>query len=149
MDDQTARIATTACAIWGAGISTLLGGVKLWETFWKDRLKLATTYSFSDQSDAAHEITVVNLSGVPVQICRWSLAWMPNSFRWFTSTIDVTPQEGAGIFTIPPKDSYALYFKEDSKFDWSYRTTRHRHLDLTLHIFGRSKPYMLKVYAGR
>jgi hypothetical protein len=150
MDDQTLRVATAACAIWGAGVSTLLGLVKIWETFWKDRLRLEATHSFIDPCEKADEITVVNLSGLPVQVSHWTLAWKPNPFRWRTSEIDVTPEpECVGRFTIPSKGNYTLYFEEDAKFDSSYRTARHRNLYLTLNIFGRRQPKVLKVGAGQ
>lgn len=152
MDDQTLRVATAACAIWGAAVSTSLGLVKLWETFWKDRLRLETTYSFIGLREEADEITVVNLSGLPVQVSHWTLAWKPNPFRWCTSEIDVTPErepQSISRFTIPSKGEYTLYFEEDSKLDWSYRTAQHRNLYLTLYIFGRRRPKELKVGAGQ
>jgi hypothetical protein len=131
-------------------ISIILAAVKLWETFWKDRIRLITTYSFTGEQGATDTITIVNLSSVPVQVSHWTLAWKPKLFfRWNTSTIDVTPDEGNGIFKIAPKDTHTLEFYEDhSKFDWSYRTAQHRQLYLTLHIFGR-RPKVLKVGAGQ
>lgn len=142
MYDQTLK---TACAVWGAVLSTMLGLVKLWEVFWKDRVRLKTTYSFSTQEGSTDEITIVNLSSVPVQVSRWELAWKPKSFHWCTSTIDVTPHEGTSIFTVGPKDNHTICFEEDSKFDWSYRSTGNRALCLTLHIFGRRRPKVLRV----
>jgi hypothetical protein len=91
MDDQTLKAVVATSAIWGAVVSTILGLVKLWETFWKDRIRLATTYSFTGEEGAPDTITVANLSGAPVQVSGWTLAWKPNFFsRWNTSTIEVT-----------------------------------------------------------
>lgn len=148
MDEQTLKAVVSLCAIWGAVLSTLLAGVKIWETFWKDRIRLTTTYSFTGEPGTTDTITVVNLSGVPIQVSHWTLAWKPNLFRWNTSTIDVIPEEGADMFKIAPKASHTLPFENHSKFDWSYRSAQHRQLLLTLHIFGhRSK--VLKVHAGQ
>ncbi len=152
MDEKTLKAVVSAlvslCAIWGAILSTLLAGVKIWETFWKDRIRLTTTYSFSDEPSTDDTITVVNLSGVPIQVSHWTLAWKPNLFRWNTSTIDVTPEEGTGMFKIGPKDSHTISFNDLAKFDWSYRSAQHRQLLLTLHVFGR-RSKVLKVRAGQ
>jgi hypothetical protein len=149
VDDQTVRALTVTCAVWGACVSTLLGLVKLWETFWKDRLRLSTTYYFGSRDGTANEITIVNLSGVPVQVSHWTLAWKPNRFRWRTPAIDVTRDEGTPMFTIAPKDNHTLCFEESDYFDWSYRTARNRALFLTLHIFGRRRPKVLRVGGGQ
>lgn len=149
MDDQMLKIATVVCAVWGAGISTLLGSVKLWETFWKDRVRLASNYSFSDAEGSTDKITAVNLSSVPIQVSHWVLAWKPKPFRWCTSTIGVTPYEGTSMFKIEPRDSYTIRFEEEAKFDWSYRSASHRALFLTVHIFGRRRPKVLKIGAGQ
>jgi hypothetical protein len=148
MDEQTLKTLVALCAIWGAGISTILGAVKLWESFWKDRIRLATTYSFTGQEGASDKITIVNLSAVPVQVSHWTLAWKPNLFHRKLSVIDVTPVEGTPMFTIPPRNSHTLNFEEQSKFDWGYRSAHHRQLFLTLHIFGQ-KSKVLKICAGQ
>jgi hypothetical protein len=44
LDDHAQKIIVAICAIWRAFWSTTLAGVKLWETFWKDRIQLTTTY---------------------------------------------------------------------------------------------------------
>jgi hypothetical protein len=143
MDDRTLKIV----AIWGACVSTILGLVKLWETFWKDRVRLVASGHFTTQEGVSDEIVIVNLSGAAVQVSYWTLAWKPNFFRRNTSKIDVTP-EGNNIFAIPANDRHVLEFQEQDKFDWSHRGTLHSQLYLTMHIFGRRKPKVLKVHAG-
>jgi len=99
MDDQSLRAVVAMCAIWGACLSTVLGVVKLWETFWKDRTRLTVTRFFTTQEGVSDESTVVNLSGVPVQVSSWTLAWKPKFFfRWNTSTIEVTHDEEGTMF---------------------------------------------------
>jgi hypothetical protein len=154
MNEDALKVAVSLCALWGAVVSTVLAAVKFWETFWKDRIRLDSSHDFSSLAGAADTITIVNLSAVPVQVSHWTLAWKPTLlFRWNTPTLDVTPEDGTGMFTIPPKDSYTLEFPDEaspsgrSKFDWSYRSATHRQLLLTLHIFGR-RPKVLKIHAG-
>jgi hypothetical protein len=126
----------------------LLGLVKLWEAFWKDRIQLRSTHNFSTQEGWVDTITVVNLSSVPIQVSHWELAWKPRHFRWRTSTIDVTPREGlSSMFTIGARDSHTIWFEADSKFDWGYPIASRRALFLTLHIFGRRCPKALKITA--
>ena len=144
MDDYTIKVATFSCAVWGAALSTSLGFVKFWETFWKDRIRLDTSYSWSGQEGAIDEIVIANLSSVPLQVAYWSLAWKPKLFHFRTSTLDVSPDEVSG-FKIDGKDTYTLYFEEQSKFDWGYRTSQHRALYLTLHLFGRKRPKSLRI----
>jgi len=148
MDEQTLKTVTGVCAMWGAAVSTFLALIKIWETFWKDRIRLETSYSFSGQYGAVDEISIVNLSGIPVQVQDWSLVWKPNRFRWRTSEIDVTP-ESTGRFTIPAKNDYTLLFEEFNKFDWSPRAARNRKLYLILYVFGRKRPKILKVGGGQ
>jgi hypothetical protein len=50
--------------VWGAALATMLGAIKLWEV-WKDRLRLATTYSFTGQEGAPDQITIINLGPLP------------------------------------------------------------------------------------
>ena len=101
MDNETIKSSVT---IYAAVLSTLLGGIKLWETFWKDRIRLATTNSFSGQKGAADEITIVNLSNVPVQVSHWELGWKPRLFKRGKPARDVTPDD-TSMFKILPKDS--------------------------------------------
>jgi hypothetical protein len=130
MDDRTLKGVVAMSAIWGACVSTILGVVKLWETFWKDRIRLTTSYSFTQEEGAADTITVVNLSGAPVQVSGWTLAWKPNFFsQWNTSTIEVTHEEEGTMFTIPARDRYTLEFQESDKFDWGYRTAEAKGLE--------------------
>lgn len=150
IDEQSVKILLAICSLWGAALSTVLGMVTLWEKLWKERVRLATTCSFSGQEGSTDTITIVNLSGATVHVCYWTLAWRRNFFRWKVPSIDVTPDyEEANTFTIAPRDKEILHFEERDKFDWSYRIAKHRQLYLTLHIFGRRKPMVLKVGAGQ
>jgi len=123
--------------------------VKFWEVFWKDRIRLETSYSFSGAPWDVDEIHIVNLSGVTLQISHWKLEWKPNAFRWRTSPIDMTPEYASGMFTLTPHDRHTLTFDAEEKFDWSYRSAKHRNLYLTLYAFGRKRPLVLKVGAGQ
>ena len=132
-------------AAWGAALSTLLGFVKLYEVFWKDRIRLQTTYSFTSERGADSEITLVNLSPVPVQVADWSLVWVPRWWCFWRSRVNVTPDE-AFRFKIDGRDEYTLSFGEESSFQWGGGVAVRRRLILTLRVFGKSRPVKLKVY---
>lgn len=135
---------------WGAVLSTALAAIKIWEVTLKDRVRLRTSYSFSSQVDADDEIVIVNLSPLPLQISHWCLFWKPNFLSWGKEEIDVTPDlDRVGRFTVGARDSYAMVFSEQDRFDWSHRSAAGRKLYLVLHVFGKRRPILLKVGAGQ
>ncbi len=131
--------------IWGAGLSTLLGLLKLWEVFWRDRIKLSTTYSFTGAEGINDEVIIVNRSDSPVQISHWSLAWKPRLFRFNKVAEDLTPDERGERFTINPRSEHVLLFSEDDKFDWGWKATEGRNLYLALYLYDRRRPVKLRI----
>lgn len=67
-------------ALWGAVVSSGLAGIKIWETFWRDRIKIESTYSISYSPEWPHQITIANMSSIPVQVSSAELYWVPNFF---------------------------------------------------------------------
>jgi hypothetical protein len=131
--------------VWGAGLSTILGLIKLWETLWRDRIRLLTTYSFTSADQVDDEITVVNLSDRTVQVAHWSLAWQ-QAFS-ATKITDLTPDDGGYRFTIDPKSEHTITFSDADKFDWGSKAAKGRKMYLTLFLFGRRRPIKLLVKA--
>ncbi|NMN57847.1 hypothetical protein FHT36_001744 [Xanthobacter sp. SG618] len=130
----------------GGCLAIVLGVVKLWETFLKDRPRLRTSYSFSTAPGDEDTITIFNISPTPVQVINWTLQWEPKGWRHRErGKIDVTPDDGGGAFKIGPRDSYVLGFDERDKFDWGYRASEGRRLTLTLYTFVTRKPIRLTV----
>lgn len=135
--------------IWGAGVSTALAGIKIWETFWKDRLKLESTFSLTTHVGEAHKITVANLSSLPVQISFVELYWVPNFFPLKRRETDLaTPTEYyTSIRKIDGHSHLTFEYSGDDRFDWSYETVQGRRLYMYLHIFGRDRPRRLLIYS--
>lgn len=130
-------------AMWGAGLSTALGLVKFYEAFWKNRIRLTTTHSFSG-GDEADTITIVNLSDAPVLVADWSLAWEPKLFNRSIGSKNQTPHEGGDRFTLKPKGEYTLSFDGPDKLDWGDDVAENRNLYLRLKVFGRRKDMKLR-----
>lgn len=149
MDDQTLTTATKVCATLGAFVSTFLGAMKLWKTLWKDMVIFVTTHDFLEQESASDWVTVVDLYAHPVHVFWWTFVWKPDCFQLDTSAEDVTPDDSTGMFTIEPRARHTLNFNKSTKFDWSYRSARHRQLHLALHIFGHRRPLVLRVGTGQ
>jgi hypothetical protein len=138
--------ATVLLAMWGAIVSTGLAGIKIWETFYKDRLRLAKSYMLTGETGGEHEITVANLSSVPVQVSSWSVAYEPKLFRWKTKRIDVTPDwDKVSGFRIDGHSTHTLFFGGEDQFEWGWKIQQGRKLCLALYIFGRKRPKRLTI----
>jgi len=135
-------------AVWGAILSTILGIVKLWEAFWKDRVRLATTYSLTGERGGAHQIVIANLSPLPVQVSHWTLAWEPRWISFWSSKIDVTPDETTH-FKIDARNTYTLNFEGFDRFAWDWKAAGGRQLVLKLKLFGKRHPIKLVIGAGQ
>lgn len=147
MDEQTQKMILAICAVWGASVSTILGMIKLWETFWRDRIRLVTSYYFCGHEDIEDRISVANLSPKPIQISYWKLCWEPRFWSRIGS-IDMSPYDDDDReFSIAAHGKHTLHFSQETKLDWSLKTRTGRQLFLYLHMFGRKKPYKLRVYS--
>ncbi|PND19034.1 hypothetical protein CN934_24995 [Ensifer sp. MMN_5] len=130
--------------LWGACVSTGLAGIKIWETFWKDRIRLDTTHLFVGEGGPPSEISVANLTSLPVMVSSWQLVWEPKVLRWWVKRLDCTPDENWG-FTIDRYSVKTLEFDEERRFGWGYRVSRHRTLCLYLRTYGRKQPLRLVI----
>jgi hypothetical protein len=147
----------TVAPWWGWLLAVLVGGppaikgwIDIFEKVRGERISLRATGYFTGQPGGSDTITVVNISGTPVQVSHWTLVWTPNILWPKLSAIDVTPcPEYQSMFTIPPKDRYTIKLDDPYKFDRSVRSARHRKLLLTLHIFGRRRPKILDLQMGQ
>jgi hypothetical protein len=128
--------------VWGAGLSTWLGIRELR----KRRLNFSTSYAFYGTDQIEDEITIVNLSPVPVFVSYWTLVWEP---RWLSGRdrMDLTPHETTS-FKIGGEDDKTLIFGEADKLAWGYKVAEGRKLVLTLHLHGQRRPKRLIIKRG-
>lgn len=125
-------------AIWGSVISTVLGGIKLWET-WRDRRRLTTSYSICYANDGESQIIIENPSNTPVMVTYWELLWIKGSLFRRKIIDGVFPNEGYCNITIKAHDRYVLSF-EGGQQHYSGGNPTKAKLYLKLHIAGRNRP---------
>ncbi|MBW3245272.1 hypothetical protein KUV57_21665 [Epibacterium sp. DP7N7-1] len=133
---------------WAALVSTSLAAIKMWETFWRDRIQLETSYFLTGEPGSQHEIIVANLSPVPVQVANWNLTWKPRWFAFWRKEVNVTPEE-TRRFKIEGHNNYQLNFKGFDRFEWGGAVASGRQLVLEFNLFGRSRPLLLPVGGGQ
>lgn len=137
---DTLAIAISALSI---GISGILLLIKLWETFWRDRIRLETSYFLTSERDVPSEIIIANLSPLPVQVAHWRLVWEPRWFSFWIGVKDVSPDE-TDHFKVNERDTYRIAYE----FQWNAKVSSGRQLVLRLKRFGRRRWIKLVVGAG-
>ncbi len=141
-------VAENPISAWAALVSTSLAAIKIWETFWRDGIRLASSYILSGETGGQHEIVVANLSPVPVQVSDWRLTWKPRWFAFWLKEVNVTPEE-TRRFKIEGHNDYQLDFEGIEHFAWGWTVASGRQLVLELNLFGRNRPLRLPVGAGQ
>ncbi len=134
----------TILAWWGAGLSTLLAFVKLWE-LWRDRFRLDVSYSFSGNPDEGNAILIRNLAGRPLILSYWALSYCTRHFlRWECEDIAYAEHD-AGDQKIEPHSTLELRFAQDEYFSWGHKALKGRRIYIRLCLAGR-KPIRRLVY---
>jgi hypothetical protein len=131
-------------AWWGAGLSTLLAGIKIWE-IWRDRFQLDVSHNLTSSESIGNTIFIRNLSGRPVILGYWELLycsghWPNRKFQAFEQ-----PEHDAGDNRIEPYSTSELHFADEHHFDWGHRSLNGRRIYIRLHIAGR-RPVLRLVY---
>ena len=134
----------TFLAWWGAGLSTLLAVVKLWE-LWSDRFRVDVGYNFTGSLDVGNEIFIRNLTGAPIILSYWELLWLSGRWPCRTESTLTSPQEDARDIRIDAHSSLTLTFKNEEHFDWGVKALEGRRIYVRLWIAGR-RPVLRKVY---
>lgn len=135
---------STYIAWWGACLSTVLAGVKLWE-LWRDRFQLDVSFNFRSVPELGNDIFIRNLSGRPLILTFWEVVYC--SGRWPRRTFD--PLEFAdpnnGDCKVDPHGTHTLHFADANYFHWGHIALNGRSIFVRLHVAGR-RPILRKVY---
>jgi hypothetical protein len=132
-------------AWWGAGLSTLLAILKIWE-IWRDRFQLDVSYSFTSDENIGNEILIRNLSSRPFILKYWELLY--GSGRWPRRKFEPIEhaEHDAGDSRIEPHATLTLHFADAQHFSWGHEALKGRKIYIRIHIAGR-KPILRLVYS--
>ncbi len=139
----TAEI-STLIAWWGAGLSTLLAIVKLWE-LWRERFRLDVAGTFASDASVGNSILIRNLSGRPVILSFWEVLYC--SGRWPRRRFECIEcaDYDSGDRRIEPHSTLELHFAEANHFSWGHKILNGRRIFIRLYVAGR-KPILKLLY---
>lgn len=136
---------TLILSIWAAALSTILGGIKIWEV-WSARQRISIGYQVDYEGDTGSSITIENPNSQPLLITYWILLLEQRSgLRWH-SVDGRTLNAGSYYVTIGAHDHHVLYFCDKERFTWPPNAKGKDRVVLELSVAGRSKPLRLLVY---
>jgi len=131
-------------AWWGAGLSTLLALVKLWE-IWRDRFRLDIGSNLTSDPEIGNEIFIRNLSGYPLILSYWELLHGSGVWPFLKLSEFESPGPDASDLRIEAHSSKSFTFSEAYHFGWSEKSLKGRKIYMRLYIAGR-RPILKKVY---
>lgn len=133
-------------AWWGAGLSTLLAIVKLFE-LWRDRFRVEISYNFTGSESIGNEVLIRNLSNRPLILTHWELLYC--SSHWLGRR-GFEPLASADFDScdhrLEPYGTHILHFSDQNYFSWGHKTLKGRRIFIRLHFAGR-RPMLRQVYA--
>ena len=134
----------TFVACWGAGLSTLLAMVKLWET-WRDRFQIDVGCNLTSSPEIGNEIFIRNLTGRPAILSYWELFYCSGSWPFRKYSEISSPGPDAYDLRVDAHSSTTLGFSEADHFEWGEKTLKGKKIYIRLHFAGR-RPVLRKVY---
>jgi hypothetical protein len=134
-------------AAWGAGLSTILAGVKLWE-LWRNHFRVETAYDFTNLPKLGHKIHVRNLNNRPITLEHWELEWRHG--KWpskKTVLIDMAENLSAGR-KIDAYHSMTLNFIDEKGNYFSLEpVSEGKALYIKLYFVGKKHPKIVRIYS--
>jgi hypothetical protein len=135
---------TTLVAAWGAGLSTLLASIKIWE-IWRDRFRLEVSHSFTSSESIGNDVLIRNLSARPIIISYWELLYCTGRWprRKFQSIAH--PDYDDGDSRLEPHTTETLHFANENYFASDLGSLNGRRIYIRIHVAGR-KPVLRLIY---
>ncbi len=134
-------------AIWGAVLSTILAGLKIWE-LWRARRRIEYSHNFRGPEELGNDVIIRNLSSTPIIVSHYELVWLKR--RWFglkkNEVRSIVPDSDFTEFQISPHSSQILTFTDEQHFDWSPDSLSGAAIYLRVHIAGERKPRLAWIY---
>ncbi|WP_045419311.1 hypothetical protein [Vibrio jasicida] len=141
------NISNEIIALWGAGLSTLLAVVKLWE-LWIARRRVEISYGFVGDPEIGNDIIIRNLSSTPIIISYWELLFCErNAFGWKIYRNE-NPAEDTCDLCIASHSSKKINFSGSDYFQWNHKALDGKRLYFKFHIAGKRRPIKHLLYKG-
>lgn len=140
-------IITTALAVWGALLSTMLFVFKVYELR-KNSFKRLKVEFHADDFNNINTFTIVNYSNNPVNISYYDVFYANKKSAkemWF---IDCGLQGDLVNIQTKPYEKCDLSFNEDRYFSSYHEKHKGKKLFIKLWIVGKKKPIVKKVITG-
>jgi hypothetical protein len=131
-------------AWWGAGLSTLLALLKVWE-LWQNRFRIEVGSGLTGSVDVGNDIHIRNLSSSPVILCHWELFYRDHLWPLKKDTYICSPEADACDIRVDQHSSKTFNFNGQYHFSWNFKTMKGRRIYMRLHFAGR-RPIIRKVY---
>ncbi|KAA2241520.1 hypothetical protein F0L74_16630 [Chitinophaga agrisoli] len=134
-------------SIWGAVLSTVLFGIKIFETY-RDRNRLLISYYFG-VTQHENQIIIANPSKTPAMIDYYELFWGRRRL-WRTKVLKeiFSPDDCANI-TIPSYSKHVLTFSDEDYFNWDTPSIKNSKIYIRLYVVGGKGPKTILVYPQR
>ena len=123
-------------AWWGAGLSTLLALIKLWE-LWQTRFRIEVGRGLTGCVDMGNDIHIRNLSTNPVILCYWELYYRDHLWPFCKDTYITSPEADASDIRIEQHSSKTFNFSGRDHFSWNRKAMKRRQIYIRLHFAGR------------
>jgi hypothetical protein len=136
---------TTILAVWGALLSTVLAGVKLWEV-WQARFRVEVVASLTGSEEIGNTVSIRNLAGKPAILGYWEILRISGRWPFWKEKCLVSPDEGARDTSIAPHSTLSLPFIEGDHFAWGPAALQGDRIFMRLHFAGR-RPILREVVA--
>ncbi len=131
-------------SLWAAVVSTLLAGLKIYET-WRDRGRIEASLSTTSSEEHGNDLQIRNLSDKPILIAHWEVfASHDARGRRDCYSIESGDFDSSDI-SIAPHTSVHWNFSEANYFSTEPKFLKDRSIYLKLWIAGR-RPWTQKIY---
>jgi len=104
-------------AWWGAGLSTLLALIKLWE-LWRDRFQVDVSANLVGVPEIGNKVLIRNLSSRSIILSDWSLYYSSGSWPRRRRKYFANPEYDFEDITIRPYSTCTLTFADQNYFSW-------------------------------
>lgn len=119
----------------GAGLSTLLALIKLWE-LWQSRFRIEIGYDLSGNREIGNCIQIRNMTNHTLILKYWELLYCAGRWPFLNFEKLRSPNEINDI-SIASHTAHTLRFSGADHFDWGVNFLKGRSICIRLHIAGK------------